>query len=221
MAIDPVGGLLNFAGDVVGGLFGSSAQDRANEANERIADKQMAFQKEMSNTAYQRSMVDMKAAGLNPMLAYMKGGASTPSGAGATIAPSNPMSGLSSGISNGIHTALDTSNAVQDLKNKAAAQALTEAQTNTEASKALATANSARESDFRARVLQAELPAKAARANVDVKQAGYDDSAIAFDNIVKRAKAATDAGSSALDLVPGLSDLKKFLSPKGGRFIIK
>jgi outer membrane murein-binding lipoprotein Lpp len=37
------------------------------------------YQTEMSNTSYQRSVKDMMAAGLNPMLAYMKGGASTPS----------------------------------------------------------------------------------------------------------------------------------------------
>lgn len=60
------------------GLLGGVLQNASNAAT---ADKQMAFQKEMSDTSYQRGVKDMKAAGLNPMLAYSQGGASSAAGA--------------------------------------------------------------------------------------------------------------------------------------------
>jgi hypothetical protein len=43
------------------------------------------FQQRNSDTSYQRAVKDLKAAGLNPILAAKNGGASTPTGAMATI----------------------------------------------------------------------------------------------------------------------------------------
>lgn len=56
-----------------------------NEANRQIAAENRDFQAHMSNTSYQRAVADMQRAGLNPMLAYQQGGASTPGGAMATM----------------------------------------------------------------------------------------------------------------------------------------
>ena len=62
------------AGSMATGLF-----------NQRSANKQMRFQDQQGRTQYQRAVSDMKAAGLNPMLAAKLGGNAAMSGASATM----------------------------------------------------------------------------------------------------------------------------------------
>lgn len=60
--------------DFLGGM-------RQQDVSTSSAQAQMDFQREMSNTAYQRQVADLKAAGINPMLVSKLGGASSPAGA--------------------------------------------------------------------------------------------------------------------------------------------
>jgi len=106
-------------------------QKDANESNERIARENRTFQErmvnqaqnfeeEMSSSAYQRAMADMKKAGLNPMLAYQQGGASTPIGKtapGAGAVMNNVFGGMSGSPIDTISSASSIMKQQQEIQN--------------------------------------------------------------------------------------------------------
>lgn len=84
MAADGSGS--DFLGAIAGSAISAVAQERANRSNERIARENREWQERMSNTAHSREVVDLRNAGLNPILSATGGsGASSPAGATATM----------------------------------------------------------------------------------------------------------------------------------------
>lgn len=68
--------------------------------NAQEAQKARDFEEHMSSTAYQRAMADMQVAGLNPVLAFQQGGASTPSASAATSSGGTSSTGYRSSSKN-------------------------------------------------------------------------------------------------------------------------
>ena len=73
-----LGSVVSAGADLLGGVM-------TNNANAAQAQKNRDFQADQTGTAYQRAVKDLQAAGLNPMLAYTNGGASSGSGAQAVM----------------------------------------------------------------------------------------------------------------------------------------
>lgn len=92
--MDPITGaaLIGVGGNLLGGLMGNSAQKKANKTNLELQQRQLSWQEKMANSEWQRGVADMKAAGMNPMLAFSQGGASSPSVSAATAQPVDALS---------------------------------------------------------------------------------------------------------------------------------
>lgn len=98
------------------GLLGDFLSGKRSEDESK---KNREFQERMSNTSYQRGMEDMRLAGLNPILAYKMGGASSPTGSMAI----HPSTGDAMG------SALKAASTASGIKGNRATRKLQSAQT--------------------------------------------------------------------------------------------
>lgn len=127
MAFD-FGSALSGIGSIGGGIasfFGAkSAQSKQIKAARKEAQLNRDFQERMRNTAYQAATKDMRRAGLNPILAYRQGPASSPSGSVAQIPD------LTKAVTAGVSGAQAGFTAVNQARQVMAQTRLMEAQAN-------------------------------------------------------------------------------------------
>ena len=112
-------------GSIIGAAAGLAGGLLQNRQARDAAGRSMAFSERLSNTAYQRAMADMDAAGLNPILAYQQGGASTPTG--EMYQPVN----LGEAAMSGAHSAQSMAAMRQNMRRSQSAIQLQGAQANT------------------------------------------------------------------------------------------
>lgn len=172
-----------------GSMLTSSDAAEVNRLNIEQARENRTWSELMSNSAYQRATEDMKKAGINPMVAFSQGGASTPSASAASLVAEQRGQMLQAASS----SAKDALNMALDLKTKDAnltlAQAATE-EKNTQTQVNNATAKNIKEVTKRVglenEALKTRLPVVKAEAKTQEGQEWWNQAAQGWDNVTNR-----------------------------------
>lgn len=153
-----------FTGGLGAGLFAAGlnydvshdAMENQQEFANRQATENRGFQERMSSTAYQRSVNDMRAAGINPIAGAGSGGASTPSGGMApaldTVSPA-----LSSALQVA-RTAAEIDNLEEMNKKIGSDTVLNKVLSEKAREDTLVSANSAKNIDIKTKLEASQLP---------------------------------------------------------------
>lgn len=186
-----------------GGVLGYIGQQQTNRSNETIAKdatdankqqskEQMAFQREMSDTAHQREVKDLRAAGLNPILSRHSG-ASTPAGAAASAATTKLDSALGAGIT-GAKDAVTTKKGLEVQNEQLGLIQAQKANTTAATGKTLADQN---KTNVETELIKKTAPGVIATSDMEAAQAGHYLNNKNYYNTVKMVGEGLGAASSA------------------------
>lgn len=190
----------------LGALTSYVGASQANKQNIALSREQMKFQEQMANTAHQREVKDLRAAGLNPILSAGGQGASAPTGAMAQV--QNTLEGASS-------SALQLAAIRKDLKMTDSQTNLNEIQGQVAQQQKIATANSAKKTATEEKILQDqmkiiknEVKASNAETKYRVKKAETDEKTYYLDKTL-------DVSGRAVNMFTGglWNSIKSFFTP--------
>lgn len=197
------GDALNFVGDIVsgGGVSNTKATEATNAAQIDLARQQTDFQERMANTAHQRQVKDLRAAGINPMLSAQLGGAATPTGALAQLQNPNPGQ-IGAGIAN---TAKSIYGISQDAQNAKSTRSVQASQSALNEATAASTTTTAKETEANTRVLkqkEREIEAQVKKIKADTikaKTETVESQTRTGKNIAEMHNTSEDTASRARD----------------------
>jgi len=207
--------------------FSNEQADKGQAFSQREAEIQRQFQEKMSSTAYQRSMEDMKKAGVNPMLAISQGGASTPSGAmgsrsspsgqaasGTAVRTENALGELGKALAHGLPSALSAMNLAKELDVKDANTKATNAQALVSISDAKLKNVSAMQKEIEMDIQRQTRRSATSKADADIaenatrkRREEYDSTLVEQDGLMKRIIQGIGGVSDAFSTGKLLQDL--------------